>query len=77
MLQALQAEAFAKDVYSFDITTRCVKTDNDEYPKFLNVYIFLKGDDTDKDYFSTAFYQFDSEDSMEDKIQEIKKFIKI
>lgn len=77
IVQALQAEAFAKDVYAFDITTRCLKKDDDEYPKFIIVYIFLKGDDTDKDYFSTEFYQFDGEDAVEGKIQEIKNFINL
>lgn len=76
-LQALQAEAFAKGIYAFSISARCIQDDERENQIFISVYIFLKGDDSEEDYFSQAFYPFDNRDAVDGKIQEIRDFINI
>lgn len=76
-LQELQQEAFAKGVHSFDITTRSlVDEDDNDINRFLCVYVFLKGDDSDEDYLSVYFYEYD-ERLHDDKIRQIKTFIGI
>lgn len=53
-LQDLQVKAFAKGIHSFDITARRLE-DGSSFG--IYVTIFLKGDDTDEDYFSKTFYR--------------------
>ena len=75
-LHDLQIEAFAKGVYSFDITARYTPEDsNYEYPAFICVYIYLKGDETDEDYLATNFYGWHKEYETDALLDEIRKFI--
>lgn len=53
-LQDLQVKAFAKGIHSFDITARRFE---DDHTQGISVTIFLKGDDTDEDYFTKTFYR--------------------
>ena len=55
-LHALQAEALEKGIHSFDITTRV----SDSCGQNIWVSIFLTGDDSDGDYLSVTFYEFNT-----------------
>lgn len=52
-LQDLQVKAFAKGIRSFNINSRWF----DDGSMGICVTIFLKGDDTDEDYFTKTFYR--------------------
>lgn len=78
-LQGIQEEAMLRGVHSFEITTRYYKSDPDcgDEPDELGIYghIFLRGDDTEDDYMSFGFHEFQSQADWVRTYNNIKAFI--
>lgn len=89
-LQAIQWQALAKGIHTFEVAARVSKLDDEgegdegllrEYgdteERFVDVTIFKTGDDTDEDYLSVTISQGMTAIEVLRRINEIKWFIKL